>query len=125
MLSIEQQAGCCTGLAFRVAADMADAESAILWRREMVRHNYRPALLPVITPQGDIEALVFTANPAHPEYVGKLPLEETAAMIASAHGLLGSNRGYLEQLSTQLALLGIDDSYIARLIDHVRSVGRT
>lgn len=122
MLSIEREPGCCIGLAFRVAADQADAESAIMWRREMVRHNYAPTMLPVTTPQGDIDALVFTVNSAHPEYVGKLPLEETAAIIASAQGLLGSNIDYLEQLSTQLALLGIEDSYIACLMDHVRSM---
>ena len=26
---------CCTGLAFRIAGDLVDAESAMLWRREM------------------------------------------------------------------------------------------
>ena len=123
MLAIERQAGCCTGLAFRVAADMADNESAILWRREMVRGHYAPALLPMTTPQGEIEALVFTANPAHPEYAGELPLDETAAIIARASGPLGSNLSYLEQLAAQLAVLGIEDPYIARLMGHVQATG--
>lgn len=54
LLAIERQAGYCTGLAFRVAADKADNEAAIMWRREMVRGNYTPAWLPMTTPQGDI-----------------------------------------------------------------------
>jgi cation transport protein ChaC len=123
MLAIERQAGCCTGLAFRVSAEMADTESAILWRREMVRGGYAPALLPMSTPQGEIEALVFTANPAHPEYAGELPLDETAAIIASASGPLGSNLSYLEQLAAQLAVLGIEDPYIDRLLGHVQATG--
>jgi cation transport protein ChaC len=120
LLSIERQSGCCNGLAFRVAADMADNESAILWRREMVRGNYSPALLPMHTPQGDIEALVFTADPANREYAGELPLDETAAIIANASGPLGSNRAYLEQLSEQLQTLGLEDAYIDQLMAHVR-----
>lgn len=124
LLSIEQQEGCCIGLAFRVEANMADKESAIIWRREMVRDNYTPALLPITTPQGEIEALVFTANTAHPEYVGELPLSETAAIVASGHGPLGSNLGYLEQLSSQLELLGIEDVYIAHLTEQVQAMGK-
>lgn len=123
LLAIERQAGYCTGLAFRVAADKADNEAAIMWRREMVRGNYTPALLPMTSPQGDIDALVFTANPEHPEYAGELPLDETAAIIARASGPLGSNLSYLEQLASQLAVLGIEDPYIAQLMCHVQTIG--
>ena len=122
LLAIEPLSGHCTGLAFRVSADMANHESAIMWRREMVRGNYTPALLPMSTPQGGIKALVFTANTAHHEYVGELPLDETAATIAKGSGPLGSNLSYLEQLSEQMALLGIEDPYIARLVGCVQSV---
>jgi glutathione-specific gamma-glutamylcyclotransferase len=120
MLAIERQAGCCTGLAFRVPAELADNESAILWRREMVRGHYSPAFLPMSTPQGEIEALVFTAKPENPEYAGEQPLDKTAAIIASASGPLGSNLDYLEQLAAQLAALGINDPYIARLVGHMQ-----
>jgi cation transport protein ChaC len=37
MVALEQRPGRCRGLAFRIAADMVDAESEILWRREMLR----------------------------------------------------------------------------------------
>ncbi len=100
MLSLEQQEGCCRGLAFRIAADAVHAESAILWRREMLRGGYSPALVPMSTPQGPITALAFVSNPAHASYVGELPLDETAAVIASGKGILGTNREYLAQLAT-------------------------
>lgn len=115
MLSIEPRPGCCEGLAFRVAAACAEAETAILWRREMLRGAYTPRLLPMDTPQGAITALVFLSNPAHPDHVGELPPQETARLIANAEGMIGRNRDYVEQLATQLRCLGIADAYIEGL----------
>ena len=122
MLTLEQQPGCCTGLVFRVPAADVDAETTLLWRREMLRGGYCPALLPLCTPQGDVPALVFTANTAHPEYVGELPLHETAATVATACGPLGSNRHYLEQLASQLQALQIDDPYVQVLWQRVQAL---
>jgi cation transport protein ChaC len=115
MLSLEQQEGCCRGLAFRIAADTVHAESAILWRREMLRGGYSPAMVPMTTPQGPITALAFVSNTAHPSYVGELPFAETAATIASGKGILGTNREYLVQLAMQLEALDIHDPYVAQL----------
>jgi cation transport protein ChaC len=64
---------------------------------------------------GPIIALAFVSNSSHPSYVGELPLDETAAMIASGKGILGTNREYLVQLATQLEALGIEDPYVAQL----------
>ena len=115
MLSLEKQQGCCRGLAFRIAAADVHTESAILWRREMLRGGYAPALVPMTTPQGAITALAFVSNTAHPSYVGELPFAETAATIASGKGVLGTNREYLVQLATQLEALEIHDAYVAQL----------
>ena len=122
MLALERGAGCCTGLAFRIAGELADAESAILWRREMLRGGYRPAMLPMSTPQGEITALVMTANAAHADYVSEMPIDDTAAMIGSAAGVLGTNRDYLEQLARQLDTLGIDDPYVDELMQRVQAI---
>jgi cation transport protein ChaC len=88
----------------------------------MIRGAYRPVMLPVATPQGEISALVFTSNPAHPEYVGELPLPDTAAIIARAAGVMGTNRDYLEQMARQLAALEIHDDYVAQLVSKVREI---
>jgi len=119
MLSLEPQEGCCRGLAFRIEASAVHAESAILWRREMLRGGYAPAMVPMTTPQGPISALAFVSNPAHPSYVGELPLAETASLIASGKGILGTNREYLVQLATQLEALGIEDPYVRQLYAQV------
>jgi len=119
MLSLEHGTDVCRGLVFRLPRDALDLESACLWRREMIRGSYSPAWLPVSTPQGEVTALVFGANPAHPDHVGELPLAETAAMIAHASGVIGTNRDYLEQLVAQLDGLGIDDAYVRQLLGQV------
>ncbi|MDO9074061.1 MAG: gamma-glutamylcyclotransferase [Rubrivivax sp.] len=112
MLSIEARPGDCEGLVFRIAAEHVELESAILWRREMLRGAYTPRLLPLATPQGEVTALVFVSNPEHPDHVGELPLDETARTIARAEGVMGRNRDYVEQLARQLAGLSIVDPYI-------------
>jgi glutathione-specific gamma-glutamylcyclotransferase len=123
MLSLERgtEQCCCRGLAFRISGEVAEVESGMLWRREMLRGGYRPALLPMSTPQGDITALVMTANPAHPDYTGELPLDDTATIIATAVGVTGSNRDYLQQLARQLDTLGIHDPYVEQLMHRVQS----
>ena len=123
MLSLEAGAGHCCGLVFRIAAASVQAESAIVWRREMVRGSYRPTLHPVSTPQGDTLALVFASNPGFADHVGELPLGQAAAMIATASGFLGSNRQYLEQMAEQLVHLEIEDNYVQELLHEVRRLG--
>ena len=122
MLSLEPCQGRCDGLVFRVAATDVAHESAIVWRREMIRNGYCPALLDVHTPQGGVHALVFGPNREHPDHVGELSLADTAAIIASGNGVLGSNRSYLEQLVEQLDHLGIEDRYLRTLFDCVRGL---
>jgi len=119
-LTLEKRAGICAGLAFRIPAHVADYESAMLWRREMLRGSYVPELSQVRTPQGDIQALVFASNPTSAHYFPEKPLAETAAIIAAASGPLGTNREYLEQVAAQLQVLQIEDDYIADLLRHVQ-----
>lgn len=115
MLSLEPGADICRGLVFRIPPAWRELEFGCLWRREMIRGSYRPRMHGVATPQGEISALVFAANSAHPDHVGELPLAETARIVAQAAGFLGSNREYLDQLVAQLCNLGIEDDYVRRL----------
>ena len=105
----------CEGLAFRIPAPLVEDESRMLWRREMITGAYCPQLLPLPTPQGEVQALVLVANTAHTHYRGDLSLQATAATIATACGRIGSNRDYLEQLVQQCEVLGIEDAYVREL----------
>ncbi len=112
----------CQGLVFRIAAAQVDAETTVLWRREMLRGGYAPRLLPVSTPQGWVQALVFVAHPDNPSYVHDLGLDETAQIVATASGHLGRNRDYLTQLAAQLQVLGLHDAYISELLARVMKI---
>lgn len=114
-----RQGARCDGLVFRMAAHTVEAETQILWRREMIRGGYAPSLFAVHTPQGPVNALVFSARPDNPSYVHDLSLDETADIVATASGHLGSNRDYLLQLAAQLTALGLDDAYISDLVARV------
>ena len=105
----------CEGLVFRIPAPLVDDESRLLWRREMITGAYCPQLLPLPTPQGEVQALVLVANTAHTHYRGDLSMQATAATIAKACGRVGSNRDYLEQLVRQCEVLGIEDAYVREL----------
>lgn len=122
VLSLEEGAGACQGLVFCISAAQVEAESAILWRREMIRGGYCPVLRPVQTPQGEVTALVFAPNLAHRDHLGELPLDGTAAIIASGQGPLGTNRAYLEQVGQQLDGLGIQDDYLDHLLKLVKMI---
>ncbi len=88
----------------------------------MITGAYSPALLPLQTPQGAVnQALVLTANTAHPHYRGDLSMQATAATIANACGRIGSNREYLDQLVTQFGVLGIVDPYVHALAEMVQT----
>lgn len=123
MLGLEHGAGCCRGVAFRIAGGCADGESAIVWRREMLQGHYRPFRSRVTTPQGPINALVFGANTAHAHYVGELPIEQTAAIIATGTGHLGTNRQYLENLVAHFEAFKIEEDYLKRLLAQVEAFG--
>lgn len=123
MLTLEKAAGRCHGLAFRIEAALADAESRILWRREMLRGGYVPTLAQVATSHGEVTAIVFACNTSHPDYLGSLPLAEKASVIARAAGFNGSNRAYLEQLAALLQCVQAEDEYVTALLAQVRALG--
>lgn len=123
MLTLEKAAGRCEGLAFRIEAAIAEAESSVLWRREMVRGGYAPTVAPVATPHGKVRAVVFACNTAHPDYLGSLPIAEKAAVIARAAGFNGSNRAYLEHLASVLECVEAEDEYVSELLAQVRALG--
>lgn len=107
--------GGCTGVAYRLPAPVALDELHLLWRREMVVGSYRPKWVKLQSGDRQIVALAFTVKHAHPQYAGKLPLDEQARVIASAAGAFGSSLDYLERTRVALVTHGIVDGYLETL----------
>ena len=112
--------GGCNGLSFRIHRDDIETETKILWSREMMMLAYDPIVLEVETPQGPLEALAFVINHSSENYIAELPLEKAAEMIASAHGLFGSNLDYLDNLAEHLIQLNIEDRDFSLLHEAAR-----
>ncbi len=113
--------GSCAGLAFRVPAEHVDRETEILWMRERIAGTYAPAMVPIDTPQGPLEALTFVMNRNSSRYV-RLDIEETARIIATGRGVRGTCLEYLENLAERLDLLGLHDPDIDELRVGVRAI---
>jgi cation transport protein ChaC len=77
---------------------------------------YHARWVKLITANGPIRAVTFVINRAHPRYLKELSVEQTAALIATGSGDLGSCREYLENTVQHLAELGLRDAGLARIV---------
>ena len=111
--------GSCRGIVFRIEAARVREELLLVWRREMSGTAYRARWATVRTAAGNVRAVVFVVNRAHPRYVGKLSEDEIAATLAHAAGPLGSGAAYLSQTIAALAALGVVDHGLERLASDV------
>lgn len=111
----------CHGLVFRIAADQVDFETAVIFRREMIAFGYKPIFAPVETDAGPVEAMTFYVDKTGGRYAGHVDIETSARLIASAKGINGSNRDYVDNLAAQLRLLGLSDPDFEALHQRVQS----
>ena len=114
MLALDE-GGSCHGVAFRIAADKVREELSILWQREMYGGAYDARLVPLEAGGEQIEAVTFVINRDHPRYIKELSVEQTAALIATGCGDLGTCREYLENTVKHLDELGLSDEGLARI----------
>lgn len=112
----------CEGIAYRIAGDQVDAESDILWRREMLGDGYQPCWVKLDTARGVVHALTFVINPGHERFAGDLSLEAVAQAVAHAEGALGSNRDYLFNTLKHLHDEGLRDPALEALAEQVEQL---
>jgi cation transport protein ChaC len=115
MLALDH-GGACKGVAFRIAAAKAREELHVLWQREMFGGAYNARWVKLTAPCGrSLRAVTFVINRRHPRYLPELSLEQTAALIATGCGDLGTCREYLENTISHLAQLGLRDTGLERI----------
>jgi len=113
--------GSCQGMAYRVAGNRAHDVLGYLWDREMVTGVYQPRTLSAHVNGRKVRCRTFTAARGHVQYAGRLSIAETAAMIASASGVGGSNRSYLANTVAHLDELGIGDGPLHAILRTVEA----
>jgi cation transport protein ChaC len=122
MLGIDR-GGSCTGVAHRIEADKVESELTILWMREMVSGAYEPRWVNAdVDGKGRTRVLTFVINRYHPRYEGALAEGDAALRIASAQGVLGTNRDYLYRTVKHMSEMGIEDGPMHSLEARVRQL---
>ncbi len=118
-LALEPGSGHCSGLAFRLAPETMRASLEAVWDREMATGIYSAHWLRLATDDGDVTAICFVADPAHPQYAGDFGLDRTAEIIAGASGKLGTCADYLAETVAALTEAGIEDAELGVLLSLV------
>jgi cation transport protein ChaC len=115
MLALDH-GGACKGVVFRIAAQKVRQELSLLWQREMFGGAYNARWVTVTAGDGArLRAVTFVINRRHPRYLPELSVEQTAALIATGTGDLGTCREYLENTISHLAELGLKDAGLQRI----------
>ncbi len=111
----------CHGLIFRIAADEVEAETEVLWRRELVGPGVRAAFVPAVVDGRPIKALSFVAD--HRAYAIRpdMTRSEQIRHLAQGSGFLGTSLAHLESTVRQFARLGIADAECSGLLKAVKS----
>jgi cation transport protein ChaC len=123
VLALDRAAGCCAGLAFEIAPQIAEETLEYLRARELVSAAYVERWEIVALEDGShVQALTYVIDPDHAQYCGGLPLEEQAQIIARATGGRGPNAEYLFQTADLLRALDLADAELDWLAARVRSL---
>ncbi len=109
--------GRCNGVAYRIPAADLRSNLTLLLKREMSMKpsNNMARWVRIETPEGPRDALAFVIDRKSVNYVGRLPIEKEAELIACACGHGGSCAEYLHNTIVHLAQFGIHDRNLWRL----------
>ena len=101
--------GACRGIAFRVAAAERARTVAYLRAREQVTMVYRECMRRVwlkSEPERQVQALCYMVDRSHPQYAGRLTLDQQLHHVRQGHGQSGANRDYVLATVAALETLG-------------------
>ena len=115
--------GVCRGTAYRVAGRERVDTIAYLRAREQVTKVYRETIRAVTLaaePQRRVHALVYVVDRSHPQYAGRLKLEEQLHLVRQGHGHSGPNRDYVLSTVKELEALGCRDAELHLLAERLK-----
>src|SRR5215467_8183162 len=122
------QGGACRGVAYRVSGDGRAQTIAYLRTREQVTKVYREVMRPVVLsaqPERRVSALVYVVDRSHPQYAGRLDLDEQLRHIRQGHGQSGPNRDYVLSTVKALEALGYRDRDLHVLSERLKGAHET
>ncbi len=109
--------GAVRGAAYRISEGDWQGVYDYLVEREQPTETYVEAAVSVRLADGRrVRALSFLSDTHHPQWAGRLSLEEQADLIAGATGHSGRNVDYLRDLVEHLRAEGIRDRCMEQLL---------
>jgi cation transport protein ChaC len=117
--------GACRGIAFRVAAAERAATLAYLRAREQVTAAYRETVRTIWLagkPERRVDAVCYVVDRGHPQYAGRLSLEQQLHLVRQGHGHSGANRDYVLAAVAALEAFGCRDRELHLLAERLRGM---
>ena len=117
--------GACRGLAFRVAARKRAETVAYLRAREQVTMVYREFVRAVhlkTTPERVVPAVCYMVDRSHPQYAGRLALDQQLHLVRQGHGQSGHNRDYVIETVSAMEAMGYRESELHLLAQRLKGV---
>jgi cation transport protein ChaC len=102
--------GACVGRAYRVAEAVKEKVAHYLYARELVTPAYLPILHPVRLKGrsgAPVTALTFKVDRRHPQYAGRLGVEQAADVVLTGNGASGANPDYLLSTVAHMREMGL------------------
>jgi cation transport protein ChaC len=120
--------GTCRGIAYRVMESQRAATVAYLREREQITKVYRECMRSVwlfSEPERQVEALCYMVDRGHPQYAGRMSLEEQLHHVRQGHGRAGPNRDYVVSTVKELEALGFRDAGLHLLAERLKGAHET
>lgn len=116
------QGGACRGVVFAVEEAHRAATVEALRAREQVTNVYLERTVPARRADGStVPALTYVVDRTHPQYAGRLSLEDTLAAVRGAVGRSGRNEDYVLSTADHLAEVGVADPRLFTLAAMLRA----
>jgi cation transport protein ChaC len=120
--------GACRGIAYRVAAALRTETIAYLRAREQVTMVYRECVRRVWLkgePERAVSALCYMVDRGHPQYAGRLTLDQQLHHVRQGHGHSGANRDYVIATVAALESLGLRETELHLLAERLKGTHET
>ena len=104
--------GTCRGIAYRVAASACEQTVAYLREREQGTKVYREGVRSVWLEGSErqrVPAICYLVDRGHPQYAGRLSLDQQLHLVRQGHGRSGPNDEYVIETVRALEKLGYND----------------
>ena len=117
--------GTCRGIAYRVTQSQRDATIRYLREREQINNVYREVMRSIWLlgeAERRVEALCYVVDRGHPQYAGRMSLEQQLHYVRQGHGRSGANRDYVISTVAELEALGFRDAELHLLAERLKGV---